>query len=102
MNERRGVPTYDLARVQALVERGVYRITLSSMRGAAHLGFDESDVCACVLALSLTDFHKTMEANKRPGLWQDAYRTAYGGERLYVKVQIAHDTHAVVVSFKQR
>lgn len=102
MDAARGVPTYDLARVQALVERGHYRITMSSMRGAARLGFDESDICACVQALSLSDFYKTMEAEKAPGRWQDVYRPVYQGTPMYVKVQISHDARAVVVSFKQR
>lgn len=102
MDEARGVPTYDLAWVQALVESGHYRITISSMRGAAYLGFDELDICACVQALSLADFYKTMEADKAPGRWQDVYRPVYQGALVYVKVQVSHDARAVVVSFKQR
>lgn len=80
-------PSYDLAEVQALVGAGKYRITMSSLAGAAAQGFDEEDVVACVLGLEPTDFHKTMPAQKVPELMQDVYRPRYLGVRMYVKVQ---------------
>ena len=50
-------------------------------------------------------FHETMEAEKRPGFWQDVYRTEHGGILLYVKVQLedsAPDDLLVVIQFKRR
>jgi len=42
-----------------------------------------------------------MESEKRPGLWQDVYRPRFAGFALYVKVQLAPATGAVVISFKK-
>lgn len=45
-----------------------------------------------------------MEAEKRPGFWQDVYRTEHGGIRLYVKVQLetqASGDLVVVIQFKR-
>jgi motility quorum-sensing regulator / GCU-specific mRNA interferase toxin len=94
--------SYDLAEIQALVGAGRYRITMSSLAGAAALGFDESDVLACVLALEPRDFYKTMPARKAPELMQDVYRPRYLGVPIYVKVQVTGDELAVVISFKRK
>ena len=97
-------PKYDLARVLALVAAGSYRITGAAARGAGDLGFDEIDIVECVGALLAADFYKRMEALKRPGFWQDVYRTEHGGIPLYVKVQLEGlnpDELVVVIQFKR-
>jgi hypothetical protein len=43
-----------------------------------------------------------MESDATPGLWQDVYRPVYNKTALYVKLQIAVDGDAVVISFKAR
>lgn len=57
---------------------------------------------SCVLALTGADFYKTMESDAEPGRWQDVYRPTYGQTALYVKLQIAVDGDAIVISFKVR
>jgi motility quorum-sensing regulator/GCU-specific mRNA interferase toxin len=94
--------TYDLATIQKLVREGAYVITRTGLAGAAALGFDSEDICACVLALTAGDLHKTMESTDRPGAWQDVYKPVYCGVRIYVKLQIAITNRAVVIQFKQQ
>ena len=93
-------PTYDLSEIQVKVQAGLYRITFAARRGAAHLGLGEDDIVACVLSLNVADFHKTMEAEAAPGLWQDVYRSAYEQIAVYVKLQVEHEGTAIVISFK--
>ena len=99
-----GGPTSELARVLALRGMSRYRVTGLAVVGAGELGFDESDVVECVGALKADHFYKTMEAEKRPGFWQDVYRTEHGGIPLYVKVQLEGvnpDELLVVIQFKR-
>lgn len=92
-------PTYDLAEIQALIARGLYRITAYAMDGAFELGFDDQDICDCVARLDASHFYKTMAAEKMPGLMQDVYRVTYQQQPVYVKLQITD--RAVVISFKR-
>lgn len=97
-------PTYDLARVAALVATKRHRITGLEVKEAGELGFDESDIVECVGALSSAHFYKTMEAEKRPGFWQDVYRTEHGGIPLYMKIQFEGTNPndlLVVIQFKR-
>lgn len=100
MNPKR-IPTYDLAEIQRQIRAGRYLITRSSRDGAELLGLDESDVVACVGALTRADFYKSMPALELPGRWQDVYRPTYLGQALYVKLQQRVDGFAVVISFKE-
>lgn len=80
-------------------------MTGASARGAGELGFDEADIFACVVGLTGAEFYKSMEADARPGFWQDVYRPTYGGIELYVKVQLegaAPDELSVIIQFKRR
>ncbi|MEO7455339.1 MAG: type II toxin-antitoxin system MqsR family toxin [Gemmatimonadaceae bacterium] len=97
-------PTYELALVVALISTPRYRITGRAFNEAGELGFDECDIVECVDALKAEHFYKTMEAEKRPGFWQDVYRTEHGGIPLYVKVQLEGenpDELLVVIQFKR-
>lgn len=88
----------------ALIAARRYRITGRSVQGAGGLRFDEGDIVECVGALRASDFRKTMEAERRPGFWQDVYRTEHGGIPLYVKVQLEGrnpDELVVVIQFKR-
>ncbi len=95
------IPTYDLTGIQRQVTAGRYVVTRSSRDGAELLGLDESDVVACVGALTRTDFYKSMPAANVPGMWQDVYRPIYQGQALYVKLQQRVDSVVVVISFKE-
>lgn len=93
--------SYDLTRVQALVQEGNFVIRGVALDHAFLLGFDRYDIVACVLALDDSDFVKTMSAEQCPGLMQDVYKPIYLGLRMYVKVQLAQTGSAVVVQFKE-
>ncbi len=95
-------PAYDLSDIQRKVSKGEFRITFSARAGAALLGLGEAEIVRCVLDLRQSDFYKSMEAEKAPGLWQDVYRPVFEGLVLYVEVQIAIQGDAVVISFKER
>lgn len=98
-------PSYDLAEVQALVRAGAWKATLVALNGAGELGLDRFDIEACVLALTGSDFYKTMPAERAPGLFQDVYRPWYLGHTLYVKVQMTchgANRNTVVISFKRK
>lgn len=101
---RRDEPTYDLRHIQALAERGPpwVRITLAAHGNGALLRFDDEDIVRTVSALQRSDFYKSMEAERRPGLWQDVYHASRRGIRLYIKLQVGFDGCAVVVQFKER
>jgi motility quorum-sensing regulator / GCU-specific mRNA interferase toxin len=101
---RSATPTYDLRRVQQLVGQGPIssRITRAARRGATELLLDEFAIVEAVLALTPTDFYKSMEAEKCPGLWQDVYHLQFRGLHLYIKLQIAVEGLAVVVQFKEK
>lgn len=81
-------------------------MTLTALAGAAELGLDESDVVECVLRIAPTDFYKSMPAIKAAGLHQDVYRTRYGDDLIYVKVQLVPRANpggfAVVIQFKEK
>jgi motility quorum-sensing regulator / GCU-specific mRNA interferase toxin len=99
-----GKPTYDLQRLQQLIGQGplTRRITNSATDAAALLGLGEDDIVEVVLSLAPAQFYKSMEAERRPGLWQDVYHAAYHGVGLYIKLQLEPAGLAVVVQFKRR
>ena len=93
-------PTYALDLVKGLMEDGSWVLTETARDTATALGFDEEDVFDCVVGhLAETHFYKTMESEKKAGLFQDVYYITYGGFRLYIKLQVNVD--AEVVSFKE-
>ncbi|MGH7574304.1 MAG: type II toxin-antitoxin system MqsR family toxin [Longimicrobiales bacterium] len=93
-------PTYDLNTIQEKIRLGEVLITPMAHQGLADLYLDPSDIEACVCALEERHFRKTMESERRPGLWQDVYYCRYRSRAIYVKLQLAYGK-AVVISFKQ-
>lgn len=66
------------------------------------MGFDDADICDCVLIwLSASHFYKSMPAERMPGLWQDVYKLAYQGTRVYLKLQIGFSGQSIIISFKE-
>jgi hypothetical protein len=94
-----GGPTNDLAVIQQLVAAGKWTATHVALAGASALKFDRTDIEECVAALSLSDFHKTMDSTKKPGQMQDVYRPTYLDIPIYLKLKLTD--LAVVVSFKR-
>ena len=96
------MPYYNLELVKRLISAGHYRITVAALQSANAMGFDDADLCDCVLIwLSVSHFYKSMPAEKIPGLWQDVYRLAYQDTRVYLKLQIGFAGQSVIISFKE-
>jgi motility quorum-sensing regulator/GCU-specific mRNA interferase toxin len=100
----RSIARYDLEALQQLVGQGELScmITTAARVGARECGLDVDEVVEAVLDLSTTDFYKSMEAEKRPALWQDVYHSSFRGVNLYIKLQLGSAGDAVVVQFKRR
>jgi motility quorum-sensing regulator/GCU-specific mRNA interferase toxin len=97
----KGVPHCKLPVVKALIETGQVRATASAFSGARELGINDlAGMCAVVLALTPTDFYKSMTTHADHRLWQDVYRakTANGNE-VYLKLTVIDDV--LIVSFKE-
>ena len=60
--------------MKALVSLGKVRATRSARLGATALGLDICDMLAVVMALTATDFYKSMTAHADHTIWQDVYR----------------------------
>lgn len=101
--------TYSLKEIKELIKADAYVVTGSAADSArADFNFDETQILEVVNALSAQDFYKTMEAEKKPELYQDVYKPILvigrNKIRAYVKVQIVtirKGEHAVVISFKK-
>lgn len=100
----RSIARYDLELVQQLVGQGELTcvITTVARDGARQCGLGDDELVEAVLELSAGDFCKSMEAEKRPGMWQDVYHQSFQGVELYIKLQISPAGKAVVVQFKER
>ena len=62
-------PRYRLERIKLLIREGQYRITTSALQSANALGFDDLDICDCVLNwLDDSHFYKSMPAEKVSGV----------------------------------
>ena len=67
-------PHSRLTVVKALVLAGRVPATHSARLGATGLGFDLSDMLAVVLALTTSDFYKSMTTHADHTVWQDVDR----------------------------
>ncbi len=93
-------PTHDLGKLRAAAALGNYAIFPNPARDAQSLRLDEQDILDCIDQITDADFYKTMESDKRPGLWQDVYKPTYLGIPIYTKLQLTDDGRALVISFK--
>jgi motility quorum-sensing regulator/GCU-specific mRNA interferase toxin len=92
-------PHCRLTEVKALVEAGKVRATRSARLGATELGLDLSGMLAVVLALTPTDFHKSMTTHANHTIWQDVYRPGTQAGDVYLKLTVIDDL--LIVSFKE-
>ncbi len=98
------LPTYDLDKIKELLKAQETRIiTRRDRREAVRLGYADDDAMVDrVLMLQSNEFYKTMEAESRPGLWQDVYRSDDLTVTLYIKLQISFNGKGVIISFKEK
>lgn len=92
-------PHSRLTVVKALVQAGRVRATHSARLGATGLGFDLSDMLAVVLALTASDFYKSMTTHADHTVWQDVYRPLTSAGQVYLKLTVIDDV--LIVSFKE-
>ena len=95
----KSVPHCKLAVVKALVEAGEVRATHAARVGAIALGLELSDMLAVVMALTPTDFYKSMTTHADHTVWQDVYRPRTQAGDLYLKLTVIDDV--LIVSFKE-
>ena len=94
-------PHCKLSSVKALIEAGQVSATASAINGARELGINNlSGMCAVVLALTSTDFYKSMTTHADHRVWQDVYRAkTANGDEVYLKLTVIDDL--LIVSFKE-
>ena len=67
----KNVPHCKLTVAKAYVEANEVRATASAYNGARELGIDDlSGICAVILALTPSDFYKSMSTHADHRIWQ--------------------------------
>lgn len=92
-------PHCKLTIVKALIETGKVRMTQGAVIGGRLLGFDEDGIVATVLALTPSDFYKSMTTHADHQVWQDVYRPSTSDGDVYLKLTVIDDV--LIVSFKE-
>lgn len=92
-------PHCKLTVVKALVEAGKVRTTHAARTGANELGLAFSDMLDVVMALTPTDFYKSMTTHADHTVWQDVYRPVTQAGDVYLKLTVINDV--LIVSFKE-
>jgi motility quorum-sensing regulator/GCU-specific mRNA interferase toxin len=95
----KSAPHCKLPVVKAMIEAGKIRSTMSALAGGAALGFDFAGIVEVVLALTPTDFYKSMTTHADHRIWQDVYRPMTAAGEVYLKLTVIDDV--LIVSFKE-
>jgi motility quorum-sensing regulator/GCU-specific mRNA interferase toxin len=88
-----------LSVIRALIRVSKVRSTYSALAGGAALGFDFDAIVAVVLALTPSDFYKSMTTYADHKVWQDVYRPTTNAGEVYLKLTVIDDV--LIVSFKE-
>ena len=96
----KSVPHCKLTVVKALVEAGEVRATHAVRVGAIALGLELFDMLAVVMALTPTDFYKSMTTHADHTVWQDVYRPSTQAGDVYLKLTVIDGV--LIVSFKEQ
>lgn len=106
MSPRPPKSTHDLATIQDLVARMLYRVYEDPSEYRV-LGLDQSDIREAFARLTPAHAQKTMPSITRPGAMQDVYRIRFGEFPLYIKFDLDRDPRtgeprlAIILSFKR-
>ena len=92
-------PHCPLSVVQALVEAGQVRATLTALGGAAAMDLTFDDMLDVVRALTIGDFYKSMTTRADHRIWQDVYQPSTEAGDIYLKLTVIDDV--LIVSFKE-
>ena len=93
------VPHCRLTLIQALVAAGKVRTTQAARTGANALGLAFSEMLDVVMALTPTDFYKSMTTHADHRVWQDVYRPSTPVGEVYLKLTVIDDL--LIVTFKE-
>ena len=100
--------TYPLSLIKKLIDSGCYTVTETAATTAKlELGLNFQQIIENVKALKAGEFYKTMQSEKKAGLWQDVYRQKLTINKkqvlAYVKLQVTElpsGQRAVIISYK--
>lgn len=93
-------PHTKLAVVKSIVTQGNVRATASAYSGAQLLGIETlADMCALIMSLESSNFHKSMTTHADHRIWQDVYHSRVGCHGVYLKLTVIEDV--LIVSFKE-
>lgn len=94
---------YKLSEVQAIVADPESRpFTATALRGGLALGLSEPEMRQVVLALSRSDFYKSMTTHADHKEWQDVYHgVTRDGTGVYIKITWYSD-RPPVIKFKEK
>ena len=92
-------PHCKLSVVKTMIEAGNIRSTKAAREGSAALGFDFDSMIAVLMALTPTDFYKSMTTHANHRIWQDVYRPVTSAGEVYLKLTVIDDV--LIVSFKE-
>ena len=97
----KSIPHCKLPDVKACIQSGQVRATATAYNGARELGINDlAGMCAVVLALTSSDFYKSMTTHADHAVWQDVYHAKTSeGEEVYLKLTVIDDV--LIVSFKE-
>lgn len=95
----KSTPHCQLSAVKAMIEAGQVRTTKAAREGGTALGFDFDGMLAVVMALSASDFYKSMTTHADHRVWQDVYRPTTPAGEVYLKLTVINDV--LIVSFKE-
>ena len=93
------IPHSKLSIVKDLINKGKVRMTASAVAGAQLMGLDTTDMTAVILALTTSDFYKSMTTYADHKIWQDVYRPTTSVGDVYLKLTVIDDV--LIVSFKE-
>ena len=92
-------PHCRLIEVKTLVETGKVRATNSARLGASALGMELAEMLAVLMALTPSDFYKSMTTHADSKVWQDVYRPSTDAGDVYLKLTVIDDV--LILSFKE-
>jgi motility quorum-sensing regulator/GCU-specific mRNA interferase toxin len=95
----KSTPHCKLPIVKALITAGKVRTTFSALAGGGMLGLDLEGILEVIMALTPSDFHKSMTTHADHRIWQDVYRPVTAVGAVYLKLTVVDDV--LIVSFKE-
>jgi motility quorum-sensing regulator / GCU-specific mRNA interferase toxin len=95
-------PHYDLAQVQADVERlGVVAFTKTAMDGGRAMGLTTAEMLKVITSLTRRNFYKSMTTYADHRIWQDVYHAPTPVRKdAYIKITMRD--LAPVIQFKEK